>query len=76
MVVTASALRTNIYKLLDQVAAGGEPLVIMRKGQRLRVVLEERPSKLSRLSCHDTIVGEPEELVHMDWSGEWSDDLP
>lgn len=76
MIATASTLRKNIYRLLDQVADGGEPLLINRKGRLLKVVREEPPSKLSRLTRHDCIPGDPENLVHLDWSAEWKHDLP
>lgn len=72
MTVTASELRQNIYRLLDEVVETGTPLEIKRGGHTLRVVPEETPSKLARLTPHPgTIVGDPEDLVHMDWSGEW-----
>ena len=73
MVVTASQLRQNIYRLLDEVLASGVPLEIERNGRRLRVVPADPPPKLSRLVPHPGfIVGDPEDLVHMDWSHEWS----
>ena len=76
MNVTASALRNNIYRFLDSVAEGGEPLVVERKGHLLKIVCEERRSRLSTLVRHDCIKGDPEQLVHVDWSGEWSNALP
>lgn len=72
MTVTASELRQNVYRLLDQVLATGLPLEIERGGRRLRIVPADQPSKLARLSAHPSaIVGDPEDLVHLDWSGEW-----
>jgi antitoxin (DNA-binding transcriptional repressor) of toxin-antitoxin stability system len=72
MVVTASELRQNIYRLLDEVLETGVPLEIERKGRRLRIVAEEPPSKLDRLVPHpDFLVGDPEDFVHIDWSHEW-----
>jgi hypothetical protein len=76
MSVTASELRSRIYHLLDEVAATGRPLVIERKGRKLQVVCEETPGRLSRLVRRDCIPGDPEQLVHMDWSKEWRDALP
>jgi hypothetical protein len=29
--------------------------------------------KLSKLKKRDYIVGDPEEFVHMDWTGEWTE---
>lgn len=74
MQVNASNLRKNIYRLLDRVLETGEPLEIERNGRFLKVVPELRKgSKLSRLVRHDCIEGDPEDLVHLDWSGEWSE---
>jgi antitoxin (DNA-binding transcriptional repressor) of toxin-antitoxin stability system len=70
--VTASELRQNVYRLLDEVLRSGEPLEIERGGRRLRIVPVEAPSKFARLTPHPhTIVGDPEDLVHLDWSGDW-----
>ena len=75
MALTASQLRANVYVLLDKVLETGKPLLIERKGKRLRIVPEERVSKLSRLvERSDFIVGDPGNLVHMDWSKEWNPD--
>lgn len=72
MTVTASELRQNVYRLLDEVLRTGTPLEIERGGQRLRIVPVHAPAKLSRLTAHPgTIIGDPDELVHLDWSGEW-----
>jgi hypothetical protein len=58
--------------LLDEVLATGRPLEIERKGRRLRIALVETPSKLDRLVAHpDAIVGDPEDLVTLDWSEHW-----
>jgi hypothetical protein len=74
MALTASKLRENIYKILDQVLATGVPAEISRAGRRLRIVpVEDPPSRrLDRLQPQpDALVGDPEDLVHLDWSGEW-----
>ncbi len=72
MTITASELRQNVYRLLDQVLATGLPLEIERGGRRLRIVPVDAPSKLDRLSAHpEAIVGDPEDLVQVDWSSEW-----
>lgn len=72
MVMTASRLRENVYKLLDEVVATGRPLEVERKGKLLRIIPVETRSKLGRLKKHDLIVGDPEDLVHIDWSSEWN----
>jgi antitoxin (DNA-binding transcriptional repressor) of toxin-antitoxin stability system len=69
---SASELRQNIYRLLDEVLETGRPLEIERKGRRLRIVPVEEPSRLDRLIPHpDAIAGDPEELVSIDWSEHW-----
>lgn len=71
--VTASELRQNVYRLLDEVLETGTPLEIERHGRQLRIVALDPPIKSSRLVPHpDTVAGDPEELVHVDWSGEWN----
>ena len=74
MVVSASELRSRIYRLLDQVAETGQPLEIERKGEHLFVVAERKRSKMDSLIKRKCIVGDPETLVHMDWSETWSED--
>ncbi len=72
MSLTVTELRANLYRLIDEVIETGQPLVIERNGHK--VVIERSPveSKLARLiSRPDFINGDPEDLVHIDWSGEW-----
>ena len=39
----------------------------------LQVVLKETPSRLDRLVRRDDFIkGDPDDIVDMDWSGEWS----
>lgn len=72
MHVTATELRRNIYQLLDEVLETGTPLEVTRKGRVLRVVPLEAAPRLERLrERRDAIRGDPEDLVHLDWSGEW-----
>ncbi len=72
MRVTASALRANIYKLLDRVIADGTPIIIERKGVRLKITREEPATRLSRLIRRDDVIrGDPADLVHLDWSDLW-----
>jgi hypothetical protein len=73
MALTASKLRENIYRILDQVLETGVPVEIERSGRILRIVVADgKTSKLDRLEAHpDAVVGDPEDLVHLDWSNEW-----
>ena len=78
MRVTASRLRENIYKLLDQVLETGEPLEIERKDGLLRIERvhpEAKGSRLDRLVPHPGFIkGDPMDLVHIDWSVYWNPD--
>jgi len=69
--MTVSELRQNIYQLLDQVLDTGVPLEIERKGRKLRIAPELPPDKLDNLKRRDCLIGDPEDIVHMDWSQEW-----
>lgn len=73
MAITASKLRENVYAVLDQVIETGIPVEIRRKGSVLRIVPEKPPSKLSRLRKRDCVIGDPEDLVHMNWIDLWSE---
>jgi len=76
MVVKPSHLRANLYQLLDRVLKTGEPIEIDRAGKRLLLMPKERKSKQENLVKRNVIVGDPEDLVHIDWSKEWKGDLP
>ncbi|MBI4617991.1 MAG: type II toxin-antitoxin system Phd/YefM family antitoxin [Planctomycetes bacterium] len=71
MRITASKLRENIYKILDQVLETGIAVEVERKGRTLRIVAERPSSKLSRLEKRRFLNCGPDEIVHCDWSGEW-----
>jgi hypothetical protein len=74
MAIAASRLRENGFRVLDEVLATGEPVEIERNGRRLFIVADQPPSRLDRLVHRpDVVVGDPEEFVHLDWSGEWSE---
>jgi hypothetical protein len=73
MSVTASQLRQDIYRLIDQVLDTGEPLEIVRKGRRLRLIPDEPVNRLDRIVGNPAaIVGDPDELVSIDWSRDWT----
>lgn len=72
MIVTVSELRANIYKTLDRVLASGIPLEINRRGKILTLVPPSGKSKLNNiLKKHGVFNGNPESIVHVDWSKEW-----
>ena len=74
MALTASKLRENVYRVLDQVLETGEPVEIERNGRRLRIIVDpaDAQTQLRRLVRRpDVVVGDSEEFVHRDWSDEW-----
>jgi hypothetical protein len=71
MALTASKLRENIYKILDEILETGVAVEIERGGKILRISPAEPRSKLGSLRPRKYLRGDPEELVHLDWSDEW-----
>jgi len=75
MAITASKLRADVYRLLDQVLESGQPLEIKRNGKILVIAPKEEQSIWDRLPRRKGfIVGDPDELIHVDWSSEWNPD--
>lgn len=74
MAISVTRLRENLYEIVDRVIKTGMPIEIERKGERVRLEPVRQKSKLQRLVARpDTIVGDPEDIVHVDWSAEWSE---
>ncbi len=73
MRVTASKLRENIYQILDEAISTGTPVEVIRKGTLLRIVPEQRVSKLSRLKKRKGFRGNPDDVIGMDWLKEWTE---
>jgi hypothetical protein len=75
LATTASKLRANIYRMLDEVLETGQPLEIERNGKMLVIAPKEKQSIWDRLPRREgAIVGDPDELIHIDWSSEWNPD--
>jgi hypothetical protein len=71
MPIKPSQLREDIYRILDQVLETGIPVEIERGGKLLKIIPVEPRSKLENLKPRKYLLSDPEELVHLDWSGEW-----
>lgn len=77
MALTASKLRADVYRLLDRVLETGEPLEVERKGKLLVIApkAQQEGSIWDRLPRREgAIIGDPDELIHIDWSSEWNPD--
>lgn len=81
--LTPSKLRADVYRILDRVLATGEPVQVVRKGRRLVISPVEGadlPTGRRRRRLEDfgvapsLIVGNPEDLVEVDWSQYWDPD--
>ena len=73
MRITASRLRENVYRILDEAISTGTPVEVVRKGTVLRIVPEERVAKLARLKKRSGFKGDPDEIAGMDWSSQWTE---
>jgi len=73
MRITASKLRENVYRILDGVIETGVPVEVVRKGVVVRIVSEKVVSKIDRLKKRDIFVGDPDDIIGMDWSKEWTE---
>lgn len=73
MKLSASKLKQNLYQVLDEVLEKGTPVEIERKGKILKIVPGKSDSKLMNLEPHDTIIGDPESIINIDWSKEWTE---
>ena len=74
MRLSASSLRQDIYRVLDEVLETGVPVEIERKGRLLRIVPADEPGgagRIRELPARPYLRSDPEEIVHVDWSDEW-----
>lgn len=77
MAMTDAELKSNFDQVIDDVLRTGTPAEFERGGRRLQITPVQPSGKLSRLVPHPgVIVGDPDDLVHMDWSTECHADLP
>lgn len=70
--MTVTSLRNDLYNTIDRVIETGVPVVVERKGKKVKIVAAQPGEKvdifkkLSKLKPHNNaIVGDPEELVDL-----------
>ena len=73
MKVTATALRQNIYGILDEALATGQTIEVERKGKTLKIVPPKVPSRLAKLKDRNWVVGDVDDTIHIDWMSEWNE---
>ena len=71
--ISLTALRNNLFKIVDGIIKTGNPVEIERNGHRLKIILEEKRSKLDNLRPHDCIVGDPDDLIQIKVGEEWGE---
>jgi antitoxin (DNA-binding transcriptional repressor) of toxin-antitoxin stability system len=69
--ISATQLRTDIYQVLDQVLETGVPVIVQRAGRLLKILPVRDDEVKLVVVKRDVLRGDPEDLVHMDWSGSW-----
>lgn len=73
MTVNPTELRQNLYQLLDRVIETGEPLLVRRGAHTVAIALVADGEPLVAPALReDLVVGDPDDLVHVDWSREWA----
>jgi hypothetical protein len=72
MRLTASKLRQEIYKILDEIIRSGKPAEIERNGNLLRIVpVTVSYTKLSKLKKRKLSNENSDNFEHIDWTREW-----
>ncbi len=70
--MSATRLRSELFKTLDRVVAKGETVEIERPGGAVRIVPAASGNRLARLSLHPgTVAGNPEDLANLSWEDAW-----
>lgn len=71
--MTATELRKNIYRVLDEVLESGLPQAVQRSGRTLMIVPADGPRlRLADLPRREALTCSPDELVERSWKREWS----
>ncbi len=71
MQITATQLRQNVYKILDDIFEKGTQVEIKRKGAVFKLTFDQTASKLKNLKKRKVLTSSPSDIIHMDWSTEW-----
>jgi len=70
--ITASQLRDNVCRILDEVIETGKPASIRYKGVILTIERPKQVTRLAKLKKRPGIfVGDVEDVIHIDWMEEW-----
>ena len=75
MKLSATRLRSDLYQILDRVLETGECVEVVRRKGTIVIGLAATPRAARRKGTAkgnpELVIGDPDELVHFDWSGNW-----
>lgn len=74
MAVTPTALRQDLFRILDEVLETGVPVEVRRGDRLLRIVPVDPPGHLSRLVKRDAGTDAPLLLAEVRWEAAWAPD--
>lgn len=67
-VLSATELRSNIYRILDEILETGQPKEVVRRGQTVVLMPKTaRGLRLSELPRRQVLTCTPEQLVQTSW---------
>lgn len=69
--ITATQLRANVYRVLDEVLATGQPQEIERGNGRLLIVPANLRRDLEALPKREVYAGSFDDLVAVSWADSW-----
>jgi hypothetical protein len=78
MKVTATKLRAELYRILDEILETGQPVEVTRQKGTLvikRATSSRRRKRKKPSSNPNVMVGHPDDFIHFDWSGAWKPTL-
>jgi hypothetical protein len=74
--MTATQLRKDIYRVLDEVLDTGVPQEVLRGERRLMIVPAVGARlRLAELPRREALACTPDELIETSWDGEWRGEL-
>ena len=74
MKLTATQLRADLYRILDRISKTGEEVEVVRASGSLVIkpkVSERRGKRRTAKGNPKLIVGNADDLIHIDWSKHW-----
>ena len=74
--ISVTKLRKELFKVMDQIAQGGEPIFVDRNGVRIKIARDEE-AKISKFERMRSFQGESvlrcpiEEIENIEWNSTW-----